>query len=171
MKRVLIIGCSGSGKSTLAIQLGELLNLPVIHLDAHYWNAGWIETPWFEWDMKVIELIKGDSWIIDGNYARTLPLRIERADTVIFLDFPRYLCLYRIYKRIAQSYGRTRPDMAEGCREQFDREFTMWVWRFRRDIRPKIIDILEQFPDVSKVILRSPQDVRKYLNTLSPIPQ
>ncbi len=167
LKRILIIGSGGAGKSTLAIQLGKLLNLEVIHLDAHFWNAGWVETPQPEWDAVVADLTAKNSWIIDGNFARTLPVRMERADTVIFLDSSRYLCFYRILKRIAQSYGRTRPDMAEGCNEKFDWEFIVWLWRFPRDIRPKIIDILNQFPDVKKIILRSPQDVVKFLSTLS----
>ncbi|MEM6646980.1 MAG: hypothetical protein AAF730_12090 [Bacteroidota bacterium] len=87
MRRVIIIGSGGSGKSTLAKRLGEQLSLPVIHLDAHYWNPGWVETPPDAWAAKVDTLIKGEAWVMDGNYGGTMDARIARADTVIFLSF------------------------------------------------------------------------------------
>lgn len=73
MRRVLVIGCGGAGKSTLARQLGEATGLPVIHLDAHYWRPGWVETPKETWRAAVDELIAADAWIMDGNYSGTHP--------------------------------------------------------------------------------------------------
>src|SRR5688572_4725457 len=97
MRRVLIIGSAGAGKSTLAQQLGAIVGLPVIHLDAHYWNAGWKETPQEEWKQRVAELLRRDAWIMDGNYGSTLRERVEAADTVILLDLSRVRCLYRVF--------------------------------------------------------------------------
>src|SRR5918992_2213979 len=102
MKRILVIGSGGAGKSTVARRLGQLLDLEVNHLDKFYWKPGWVESPRDEWLETVIELINRDSWIIDGNYSGTLELRLQKADTVVFLDMPRRLCLWRIVKRNLQ---------------------------------------------------------------------
>ncbi len=89
MKKILIIGSGGSGKSTLAVRLGELLQLPVIHLDEHFWQPGWVEPPREEWKTKVDEFCSRDAWIMDGNYGGTLEERITASDTVLFLDRSR----------------------------------------------------------------------------------
>jgi len=86
MRKVLVIGSGGSGKSTFAKHMGQLLNIKVIYLDTLYWNFGWLETPKADWLKTVEELVKRDSWIIDGNYSGTLDLRLRACDTVIFLE-------------------------------------------------------------------------------------
>ena len=114
MQRVLVIGSGGSGKSTVAARLGELLNLEVNHLDKLYWRAGWVEPETDEWIKIVTDLIERDSWVIDGNYSGTLDLRLQKCDTIVFLDLPRLLCVWRIIKRFLIYRQRTRPDVAEG---------------------------------------------------------
>src|SRR4028119_1383871 len=114
MKKVLVIGSGGAGKSTFARRLGEILRREVIHLDALYWHAGWIETPKPEWAERVAELVKRDEWIMDGNYSGTFDIRIKACDTLIFLDMPRLVCLRRVVKRWLDYRHRTRPDMAAG---------------------------------------------------------
>ncbi len=96
MRKILVIGSGGAGKSTLSRQLGELLDIEVLHLDKFYWQAGWIEMPQPEWLKTVEELLGRDAWIMDGNYSGTLDIRIAACDTVIFLDMPRTLCLWRM---------------------------------------------------------------------------
>src|SRR5689334_19603505 len=123
MRKVLVIGSGGSGKSTVAAQLGELLNLEVSHLDRFYWRAGWVEPETEEWIKTVTDLIERDSWILDGNYSGSLELRLAKCDTVVFLDLSRVLCLWRIVKRFFLYRNGTRPDVAEGCREQLSLEF------------------------------------------------
>ena len=86
-KRIAIIGSSGSGKSTLARTLGVRLGLPVVHLDAHFWRAGWVETDKAQWQETVQALAHGERWIIDGNYSSTMDIRLPLAETIIFLDF------------------------------------------------------------------------------------
>lgn len=102
MKRIAIIGSPGAGKSTLAWQLGEILGLPVFHLDRLFWKPGWIPSPKSLWIAMQSTLVTRDSWIIDGNYGSTLHIRVEAADTIIFLDFPRYICLGQAVKRAWQ---------------------------------------------------------------------
>ncbi|NNE67489.1 MAG: DNA topology modulation protein [Pyrinomonadaceae bacterium] len=138
MKRVLVVGSCGAGKSTFSRKLQEKTDLPLIHLDRYYWKPDWVESSVEEWTAKVSELISGDKWIIDGNYGGTMDLRMKRADTVIWLDLPRYLCIYRVLKRTLSANSSARPDMAEGCEERFELDFLKYVWNFRRDKNPKI---------------------------------
>ena len=164
MRRVLVIGSSGAGKSTFAARLGERTRLPVIHLDAHYWRAGWQETPREEWAARVDELVACDAWIIDGNYGGTMERRLAACDTVIFLDFPRALCLWRVIKRRVLFQGRSRPDMAEGCPEQLTWEFIRWVWTYPRERRPGVLKRLGELKEGQKVVrLRSPREAQRFL--------
>ncbi len=164
-KRILIIGSGGAGKSTLAVQLGGLLGLPVVHLDAEFWHPGWVKTPDEEWHCRVSELVQADRWLMDGNYGSSLALRLEAADTVIFLDYPWPVCLWRVLKRVTGSYGRTRPDMAPDCPERFDLSFLKWiVWDFPRRSRAKLLERLAEGSDGKQVIvLRSPKETEDWL--------
>src|SRR5215212_7429953 len=139
MRRVLIIGAGGAGKSSLATRIGELTGLPVIHLDALYWRAGWVETPKDEWLALVRELVAREAWVMDGNYSGTLDVRLRACDTVIFLDAPRWRSLWRLVKRWARYRRRSRPDMAPGCPEQLPWEFVVWVWTYASRRRPDIL--------------------------------
>ena len=102
----MIIGCSGSGKSTLARKLADLTGLPLIHLDREYWRPGWVEPDKLEWLAAVRAVAARPRWIIDGNYSASLGIRVAAADTVIFLDFPRWVCLWSVLCRSAIGYGR-----------------------------------------------------------------
>ena len=165
MKRILVIGSGGSGKSTFAAKLGQLLNLEVFHLDKFYWRAGWVEPSKEEWLQTVTDLINRESWIIDGNYGGTLERRIQRCDTIIFLDLPRFLCMWRIVKRNLQYRRGGRPDMAEGCPEKLDLEFVSWVWNYSRRSRPKIVALIRRHAGDKRVIwLRSKAEVKKFLS-------
>ena len=153
MRRIAIIGSCGAGKSTLSKTLGTKLNLPVIHLDAYYWQPGWQENNSDRWLEIQQELIKGDRWIIDGNYGNTMNLRLEAADTVIWLDFNRYLCLWRIVKRYLKYSGRIRSDMAMGCPERFNWKFLRYVWDFPKMHRSKIVEQLAHFSRYKQIII------------------
>ena len=163
MQRILIIGCSGAGKSTLARKLGEKTGLPVVHLDALFWKPGWVESEREVFDARVLAELEKPAWIIDGNYARTLPVRLEKCDTVIYLDFPRWLCILGVLKRVLTTYGTVRPDMPEGCPERFDWEFLKWVWNFNRNNREKTWVQLEKLPAEKVMILKNRREVRRFL--------
>jgi adenylate kinase family enzyme len=166
--RLLIIGSAGAGKSTLATTLGERLGLPVIHLDSLYWRPGWEETPRQAWTEVVAELCRRDRWIMDGNYGGTLEQRVETCDAVILLDFPRILCLYRVFRRAVRFRGQTRPDLNPGCPEHFpDLEFLRWIWRYPAVSLPKVLAILRADErEKPIVVLRSPAEVRRFLATV-----
>ena len=167
MQRVLVIGSPGAGKSTLATELARRTGLPLIHLDREQWRSGWVETPKDEWQRKVVELAEGDRWIIDGNYGGTLAPRLARADTVIDLEFPAWRCVWRILKRFAQSAGKVRPDMAEGCPEQWNFEFIVYTATFPLKGRKRTRAKLARFGG-TLVRLRSPAEVRRFLASVDP---
>ena len=166
MRKVLVIGPGGAGKSTLARRLGELLNIRVLHLDKFYWNPGWVEMPKSDWLKTVEELLAGDAWIMDGNYSGTLELRLERCDTVIFLDMARTTCIWRVLKRALMYRSKSRPDMAEGCQEKLNLEFILWIWNYSRRTRPKVLRMLEAHSLQKRVVrLRSQSEVERFLAT------
>jgi adenylate kinase family enzyme len=137
MRRVLIIGPYGSGKSMLARELAPLMGLPLVHMDQLGWQAGWVETERAELNARLAEVVAQDEWLIEGNYGSTLTPRLDRADTVIYLDFPIRLCLSRLMRRIISHRGRSRPDMPEGCPERFDPAFFWYVMNWKTGPRPR----------------------------------
>ena len=163
MERILIIGCGGAGKSTLARQLGKLTGLPVVHLDKLFWHPGWVESTKEEIDGVIREEMAKPRWIMDGNYNRTLPLRIRKCDAVIYLDFSRFACLLGVAKRVLTTYGTVRPDMAEGCPERFDLDFLRWVWNFNKNKREQYYRLLNEAEGVETIVLKNRRAVRKFL--------
>jgi adenylate kinase family enzyme len=167
MKKIMLIGPGGSGKSTLAQELGKVLEIPVYHLDALHWKPGWIPTPDAEWGDLQKELIKKENWIIDGNYSRTIDIRLSEADTVIFFDYPRWITIYRVIKRRIIYHGRTRPDLKEGCPERISLEFLKWIWNYKRDRKPGIFGKLEKVAHKKVIIiLRKQSDCSKLIEQI-----
>lgn len=164
VKRIAIIGSSGAGKSTLARQLGSLLAIPVIHLDKLFWQSGWIQTPRDEWNTLQKQFVEQERWIMDGNYRSSLDMRLVAADTIIFLDFPVLLCLYRVLKRRFQYAGKSRPDMNEGCPERIDWGHVKWIWNYPRDGRVSAIQKIQKYSSGREIIiLRNPKRVKQFL--------
>ena len=164
MRKVLVIGSGGSGKSIFAARLGRLLGIEVIHLDRIHWKPGWTETPKDEWARTVEGLVRRESWVMDGNYSGTLDIRLAACDTVIFLDMPRRVCLWRVLKRVVLYREGSRPDMAEGCAEHFNLEFLLWVWNYPATRRPKILEKLRALPPGKRVVrLRSSAEAESFL--------
>ena len=166
MERVIIIGCGGAGKSTLARQLGEKLNIPVVHLDSIFWLPGWVEMEKEAFDMRVRQEMAKEKWIIDGNYNRTMPERIAQCDTVIYLDFPRFVCLYGVFKRLLTNIGKTRPDMGAGCKEKVDWDFVKWIWNFNKNKRERYYKMLNEAEGVETIVLKNRRMVKAFLKQI-----
>lgn len=164
-KKILIVGCGGAGKSTLAVLLGKKLNINVVHLDKLYWLSGWIERTDDEFDILLKNELEKPSWIIDGNYARTLETRLQYADLCIFLDYPTEVCLSGIKERVDKYAGTNRPDMPSGCNEQADDEFIEWIYNYNSDIRPKILNIFQN-SNVDFLIFTSREQTQDWLNKI-----
>ncbi|HEX8621629.1 MAG TPA: AAA family ATPase [Allosphingosinicella sp.] len=167
MERVLVIGSPGAGKSTLAAAIARRTGLPLVHLDQHYWRAGWAEPDQAEWTRQVESLAAAPRWVMDGNYSGTLPLRLGSADIVLWLDFPVWLCLARIVLRAIRYRGRVRPDMAPGCLEQLTAEFIGYTaafpWRGRRRVETHLAGYRGTLRR-----LRSRAEVESFLESLPP---
>lgn len=163
----MVIGCSGSGKSTFSRKLHELTQLPLIHLDQKYWKPNWVEPSTEEWRGIITEVVKADTWVMDGNYSGTWDLRIPRADTIIFIDQPTYLCFYRTIKRIFQHYGKTRPDMTAGCPERFDLQFFHYVLTYNLTRRKANLKKLESLKNEKQVfVLRKKKDIQAFFENI-----
>lgn len=159
----MLIGSGGSGKSTLARQLGGKLNINVYHLDSLFWKPKWVGIPKEEQIQVQNELVTKEYWIIDGNYSSTMDIRLNVADTIIFLDIPRTICIYRAFKRMLQYRNKTRPDMGEGCEERFSFEFLKWIWEYPKKQKPKISNRLKQLAeDKEIIILKSKGEVERF---------
>ena len=143
-KRIIIIGNGGAGKSTLARALGERLGLPVVHLDKLWWLPDWVTRSQAEFDALLAAELEKPEWIIEGNYIRTLALRLSFADLCVFLYYPPELCLESAYARVRTYEGKTRPDMTDGCTERVDAEFEEWIKSFDKNVRPQILEISER---------------------------
>lgn len=170
MKRVAVIGSAGSGKSTLAVELGRRTGLPVIHLDRLFWGPGWTPTADVEWEAVNHDLAAREAWIIDGNYSRTMAIRLERADTIVFLDRPRLACLWNVTRRWLAHRGRSRPDMGADLREKLDLELVRLVWGFPTRSRPGILERLAALPSGTMVVhLTSPRAAGDWLTGIGPV--
>jgi adenylate kinase family enzyme len=169
-RRVVVTGMAGAGKSTFSRALSAKTGLPVIHLDVHFWKPGWVPTPDDEWREKQRGLLAGEEWIVDGNYHATLGLRLERADTVVFLDRPWWICAQRAFARGVSK----RPagfELPVGCDESAWRRLRdewslVWrIWRVRRSERERELGILSQHgKHVRLHVLRSRRAVRGFLD-------
>lgn len=167
MKKIILIGSSGAGKSTLSLKLGEKLDIEVFHLDKLLWKPNWEMTDREYQNEIQNNLIMKPSWIIDGNYGGTLDIRMKAADTIIFLDRNRFVCIYQILKRVKKYNGITRPDMQNNCPEKFDLSFLKWVWNFPNKQRIDILRILQTIPKTKKVIvLKNKKQIQLFLDEL-----
>jgi adenylate kinase family enzyme len=165
LRRVLVIGPCGAGKSTLASALSTRLGLPLFHIDQLNWKPGWVEGSKDEIRQKLAAIAAADRWIIDGTYDGTLGPRLDRADTVIYLDFPISLCVRRLLKRIWTYRGRSRPDMTDGCPERFDIAFLFDLIRWNGGPRLRTEARLKGHEN--KIIrLRNPDELQRWMDSL-----
>ncbi|MEU2611504.1 AAA family ATPase [Micromonospora sp. NPDC007271] len=167
MRRILIVGSSGAGKSTLAREVARRLDLPLIHLDRHFWRPGWIAATDADFRAEVARLAARSAWVMDGNYRSTLDLRLPRADLLVLCDPPWPLCLARVLRRRWAYRATPRPDLPDGCPEQLDLQFLRYVWRYPRRSRPLVYAaVAAHAPEVPVIRLRTRADTRRWLATL-----
>lgn len=118
-------------------------------------------------DRLLLDEVKRNKWVIDGNYNRTIPMRLKYCDTIIYMDYPRLVCLFRAIKRILKGYGKSRSDMGGNCPERFDMDFLKFIWNFNKNNRRKYLLMLDEAADKKKVIiLRSSKDCLRFLQKL-----
>ena len=164
--KIAIIGCPGSGKSTIAKQLRARLHIPLYHLDQYYWLPGWKRPDKNGFEKIHNALCDQPEWIIEGMAMRNLAYRVERAEVIIFLDVPLWVCLYRIFQRAWTEFGTIRDTSAPGCPERFpDREFLAYVWNFNCKHKPVVEQLLRQYKDTKKIyVVKNSDDIDKMIS-------
>ena len=162
MEKVIVIGSPGAGKSTFARSLKEVTRLPLYHLDLLWHKPDRTTITREAFDMRLRELLAEDRWIMDGNFQRTLELRLKACDTVFLLDLPLEVCLSSVENRI----GQVREDMP-WVEEEFDPEFKQWIEDFPQTHLPQIYELLNQYRNRKNIVIfRSRREAEIYLNML-----
>ena len=133
MKKVIVIGCPGSGKTTFAEKLSKSTGLPLYYLDAIWHKPDKTHIPREEFDERISEIFKESEWIIDGNYKRTIEMRLKECDTVFLFDLPTEVCLQGVTERI----GKERYDLP-WLETELDPEFKAFIEEFPNDTLPYI---------------------------------
>jgi adenylate kinase family enzyme len=167
LNKVCIVGCGGSGKSTFAQKLGEITGLPVYYLDTYFWRPGWVERNRDEWKNIISNLTQNDGWIMDGNFNGTQDFRFAKADTIIFLDLPRYRCMFNAVKRVFSYRKKKRIDMADGCYERFDFDFYKWIWGYKKKHGLEVKKRLNRLHvEKTIVVLKNYKEIDSYLEKI-----
>lgn len=165
MNKVLVVGPSGAGKSIMSCKLRDILKLPLYHLDNIFWKKDRTHITREEFDTKLSGLLSKDSWIIDGDYSRTYEIRMQRADTIVFLDYPLEVCLEGAESRI----GKSRPDIP-WKEDVFDPEFKQWIIDWFENTRPLLLLLIEKYKHTKNVvILHNREEGEAFINNLSPL--
>ena len=175
-KRFIVVGTSGSGKTTLARQIAQKLSIQHIELDSLNWDANWIQPPTEELIKRVQDALvqAGDTWTIDGNYSRVREIVWQQADTIIWLDYPRWLVYWRIITRTIKRVF-LRQELWSGNRETFKNSFlskdsVIWwahtTYSKRKVLYSNLINSGE-YSHVNFLHFTSPQQTQNWLNSLS----
>lgn len=159
MLKIIVIGCPGAGKSTFARKLRDVTGLPLYYLDMLWHKPDQTNISREEFDIRLYEIVKSDRWIIDGNYLRTLEMRLNECDTVFFMDYPLEICLEGATSRI----GKKREDLP-WIETEFDEEFRQWIVDFSKDQLPQIYELLEKYQDGRNIIIfKSREEADDYI--------
>ena len=161
MKKIIIIGCPGAGKSTFARALSATTGIPLFYLDMIWHKADKTNISREEFDQRLGGIMTGESWIIDGNYQRTMEWRIKECDTVFLLDFPKEICLEGAEKRV----GKAREDMP-WVEETLDEDFKVFIETFREKVLVKIYHLLNLYKDKNIIVFKSREDINHYIENL-----
>ena len=161
MKKIIVIGCPGSGKSTFARALHEKTGIPLCYLDMLYWNPDKTTVGRDVFRARLSEVLQKDNYIIDGNYQSTMEMRLEKCDTVFFLDYDLETCL----DGIASRRGKPREDMPWIETEE-DAEFMAFIQSYISDSRPKVLSLLAKYKDKNVIVFKSREEATRYLEAL-----
>lgn len=162
MKRTVVIGCSGSGESVFSRKLRDATGLSLYYLDMIWHKPDGTNISRKEFDKQLDSIISRDSWIIDGNYQRTLETRIKACDTVFLFDLPTEICIEGALSRI----GKKREDMP-WFENELDPEFRQWIESFRANQLPEVYRLLEKYKNNREIVVfRTREQADKFIEKL-----
>ncbi len=156
-----MIGSPGAGKSTFAKKLAKITGLPLYYLDLVWYGEDCARVSRDEFDAQVIEIMKGDKWILDGNFQRTMEMRVKRCDTVFLLEYPLEVCLAGIRQRV----GQKREDFRWVDRE-VNPELVQKAIDFSRDKLPRTYELMKKYLDKDFVVFKTRAEAEEYLEEL-----
>ena len=148
MKKIIVIGCPGSGKTTFSLKLNKFLGLPLYHLDAIWHKPDKTHILRDEFDERIKEIFATDEWIIDGNYNRTIEMRLQQCDTVFLFDLPTKVCLQGAIDRL----GKAHYDLP-WIETELDPEFVEAIKNFSKDVLPGIYDLLDKYKQGKQIVI------------------
>ena len=162
MKKIIVIGCPGSGKSTFSKSLHKITKIPLYHLDMLFWNEDKTTVEKSIFLERLSTILEKEEWIIDGNYGSTMELRMEKCDTVIFLDYPLEVCLNGIKER----KGKPRSDMPWIESDEEDAEFVDFIKNYNSQSRPKVIELLDRYSHKDIIIFSTRTQAEDFLTKI-----
>ncbi len=163
MQKVIVIGSPGAGKSTFARQLRAVTNLPLYYLDMIWHKSDGTNISLAEFDKQLDKILQSDRWIIDGNYQRTLAMRLSVCDTVFLLDYSLRVCLEGAESRI----GKKREDLP-WVETEFDETFKQWIINFPQEQLPNIYRLLAQYQKNKTIIVfKTREEADDYLKVIA----
>lgn len=160
MKKVIVIGCPGAGKTTFAEKLRDKTGLPLYYLDAIWHKPDRTHISREDFDERIKEIFAEDEWIIDGNYSRTIEMRLEACDTVFLFDLPTEVCLQGAIDRL----GKERYDVPWVDRE-LNPKFREEIERFANNKLPEIYNLLEKHgQNKNIVVFKTREEADNYID-------
>ncbi len=162
MKKIIVIGCPGSGKTTFAEKLNKFTGLPLYYLDAIWHKPDKTHIPRDEFDQRISEIFATPEWIIDGNYNRTIEMRLKQCDTVFLFDLPTEVCIQGATDRL----GKGRYDLP-WIEKELDPEFEEFIKDFAKTSLPKIYELIEKHKAEKQIVIfKSREDSDEFIKTI-----
>ncbi len=161
LKKISIIGGAGTGKTTLAKNLAKVLKLPLYHLYVINYNKNFQQRDKKRRDKDIIDIINKDKWITDGTYTSTLEQRLEKSDLIIYLDYSSFSQIKGVIKRYIKDHGNEKEEIP-GCKERLDIKFIVWVLKWRKNKRKKVLKILEKIDKEKVLIFKNKRELNKW---------
>jgi len=164
--KIMIFGRPGGGKSTFALKLHKATGIPLHHLDKYFYVSNWIERDYQEFLSLQQAIVDKSSWIIDGNCTRSLKMRYHRANLVVYFNYPRWLCYWRIFKRLFNKNTEIN-DRADGCEETINLKLLSYMWSFENRVAEQIKNLKKQCPHTRFIEIKSDKDLQQLEHELT----
>ena len=158
----MIFGRPGSGKSTFALRLSKATRLPLSHLDKYFFENNWVERNYNEFLEIQESLVNQERWIIDGNSTKSLEIRYSKADLVLYFNYPRVICYWRIFKRLF-SKDQQIDDRAENCNETVRISLLKYMWSFENRVAKQLSELKQKYPKCKFIEITSSKDLGYFL--------